>query len=88
MLGTKFQEKSQKGKQLREKIKYNNRLGSSGYGGLLYQKKAKLGVSIKEINRSQLWLMARKNSSGGYEDDVQQVAEKIVGVTFLLLGLQ
>ena len=32
--------------------------------------------------------MAQKNSSGGYEDEVQQVAEKIVGVTFLLLGLQ
>ncbi|KAL9416959.1 hypothetical protein AB3S75_040032 [Citrus x aurantiifolia] len=39
--------------------------------------KAELGVSIKEIDRSQLWLMARKNSSGGYEDDVQQVAKKI-----------
>ena len=45
-------------------------------------------MSIKEIDRSQLWLMAQKNSNGGYENDVQQVAKKIVGLTFLLLGLQ
>ncbi|KAL9414402.1 hypothetical protein AB3S75_042803 [Citrus x aurantiifolia] len=39
--------------------------------------KAELEVSIKEIDRNQLWLMAQRNSSGGYEDDVQQVARKI-----------
>lgn len=54
MLGAKFQEQSQKRKQLRAKIKYNHRLGSSGYSGLLYRKKSEFGVSVKEIDCSQL----------------------------------
>ena len=49
------------------------------------KQKDELGVSIKEVDRRQLWLMARKNNSGGYETDVQQVAKKIASITFLLL---
>ncbi|KAL9453499.1 hypothetical protein AB3S75_009159 [Citrus x aurantiifolia] len=39
--------------------------------------KDEITVSEKELDRSQLWLMARKNNKGGYEPDVLTVVEKI-----------
>ena len=46
--------------------------------------KGEIIVSDKELDQSQLWLMARKNNKGGYELDVLPVVEKIVSVHYLL----
>ncbi|GAY68462.1 hypothetical protein CUMW_264310, partial [Citrus unshiu] len=72
-----FQEKSKKAKNKRAKNVYNHRLGSTGYGGMLYRKKKESGVSEREIDRSEAWLMARPDRDGKYSSDVTPIAEKI-----------
>ncbi|KAL9437117.1 hypothetical protein AB3S75_023038 [Citrus x aurantiifolia] len=72
-----LQDKSNKAKKMREQIKYNHRLGSTGYSGMLHRKKDEIKVSEKDLDQSQLWLMARKNNKGGYEPDVLPVVDKI-----------
>ena len=49
------------------------------------KQKDEITVSEKELDQSQLWLMARKNNKGGYEPNVLTVVEKIVSVHYLLL---
>ncbi|KAH9698429.1 hypothetical protein KPL71_024008 [Citrus sinensis] len=77
VLSEQFQEKSKKAKDKRAKNVYNHRLGSTGYGGMLYRKKKKSGVSEREIDRSEAWLMARADRDGKYTSDVTPIAEKI-----------
>ncbi|KAH9801502.1 hypothetical protein KPL71_001060 [Citrus sinensis] len=80
VLSEQFQEKSKKAKDKRAKNVYNHRLGSTGYGGMLYRKvsvKKESGVSEREIDRSEAWLMARADRDGKYASDVTPIAEKI-----------
>ncbi|GAY53356.1 hypothetical protein CUMW_148690 [Citrus unshiu] len=72
-----FQEKSKKAKDKRAKNVYNHRLGSTGYDGMLYRKKKESGVSEREIDRSEAWLMARADRDGKYASDMTPIAEKI-----------
>ncbi|KAH9717944.1 hypothetical protein KPL71_022033 [Citrus sinensis] len=69
VLSEQFQEKSKKAKDKRAKNVYNHRLGNTGYGGMLYRKKKESGVSEREIDRSEAWLMARADRDGKYASD-------------------
>ncbi|GAY55438.1 hypothetical protein CUMW_164240 [Citrus unshiu] len=76
-LKCKSQEKSKKAKDKRAKNVYNHCLGSTGYGVMLHRKKKESGVSEREIDRSEAWLMARADRDGKYASDVTPIAEKI-----------
>ncbi|CAH9145254.1 unnamed protein product [Cuscuta epithymum] len=76
-----FKAKSEKGKKMRKKNKYNHRLGSTGYAGLLERLEKELGPDVKQIDRADTWLLGRKKKDGGYDDEVKEIAEKIVSVT-------
>ncbi|KAL6558448.1 hypothetical protein OROMI_018798 [Orobanche minor] len=77
VLSEEFQDKSKKARGKRAKNVYNHRLGSTGYGGMLYRKKKEAGVSEREIDRSDAWLMARADNKGEYAPEIMPVVDKI-----------
>ncbi|CAH9139071.1 unnamed protein product, partial [Cuscuta epithymum] len=72
-----FQVKSQRGKDMRKKNKYNHRLGSTGYAGLLKKKEKELGANVVDIDRADTWVWGHQGKDGEFDDEVKAIVEKI-----------
>ncbi|KAF5201991.1 hypothetical protein FRX31_008422, partial [Thalictrum thalictroides] len=63
----------------RSNNEYNHRLSRKGYQGLLEELRRKPGASVdKDIDRSDLWVLARKGKDGEFLNDAtREVAQNI-----------
>nr|KAJ0209697.1 hypothetical protein LSAT_V11C400191750 [Lactuca sativa] len=73
-----FTEKSMKAKNTRAHHKYNHRLSTKGYVGLINDIIQETGKTEEEIDRTLLWKKARELKTRGYESDVKMIVDIII----------
>ncbi|KAL5714941.1 hypothetical protein ACHQM5_016836 [Ranunculus cassubicifolius] len=76
-LSEKFQELRDVQAKRRKTNKYDHRLSRKGYVGLQEEIEKEFGPSY-EVDRSEMWLLARQDSNGQFlNDSTREIAEKI-----------